>query len=87
MAFTQRHLLGLEGVSAADITAILDSASRNADRSQPRSLGDEALDLHRRYRGALAVAAKIPLKDELTLGVIATPGVASAKTLPRGAKE
>jgi aspartate carbamoyltransferase catalytic subunit len=27
MAFTQRHLLGLEGVSAADITAILDSAA------------------------------------------------------------
>jgi aspartate carbamoyltransferase catalytic subunit len=27
MAFTQRHLLGLEGVSAADITAILDTAA------------------------------------------------------------
>jgi aspartate carbamoyltransferase catalytic subunit len=27
MAFTQRHLLGLEGVSAADVTAILDTAA------------------------------------------------------------
>ncbi|HEV8198945.1 MAG TPA: malic enzyme-like NAD(P)-binding protein [Candidatus Polarisedimenticolia bacterium] len=42
----------------------------------PRSLGDEALDLHRRYRGALAIAAKLPLKDEMTLGIISTPGVA-----------
>jgi malate dehydrogenase (oxaloacetate-decarboxylating) len=57
-------------------TALLDSTSKHPERGQRRSLGDEALDLHRRYRGAIAVAAKIPLKDELTLGIIATPGVA-----------
>ncbi len=44
--------------------------------SEERSLGDEALDLHRRYRGAIETTSKIPLKDEHTLLVIATPGVA-----------
>jgi malate dehydrogenase (oxaloacetate-decarboxylating) len=57
-------------------TALVEHPARPAERGLPRSLGDEALDLHRRYRGALAVSAKLPLKDELTLGVIATPGVA-----------
>ena len=57
-------------------TALVECPSRPVERGLPRSLGDEALDLHRRYRGALAVSAKLPLKDELTLGVIATPGVA-----------
>src|SRR6185369_14096041 len=57
-------------------TALLEHPSRPVERGLPRSIGDEALDLHRRYRGALAIAAKLPLKDELTLGVIATPGVA-----------
>jgi len=58
-------------------TAFLDQPHRPADRSQPRTLGDEALDLHRRYRGALSVSSKLPLKDEVTLGVIASPGVAA----------
>jgi malate dehydrogenase (oxaloacetate-decarboxylating) len=40
-------------------------------------MGEEALELRRRYHGLLAVSAKLPLKDELTLGVIATPGVAA----------
>jgi malate dehydrogenase (oxaloacetate-decarboxylating) len=58
-------------------TALADSAARPADRGTPRSSGEEALELRRRYRGLLAVSAKVPLKDELTLGVIATPGVAA----------
>ena len=40
-----------------------------------KSLGDEALELHRRYRGAIEVVSKIPLKDEHTLLIIANPGV------------
>ncbi|MGH9749964.1 MAG: NAD(P)-dependent malic enzyme [Candidatus Polarisedimenticolia bacterium] len=44
--------------------------------SERRSLGDEALELHRRYRGAIEVRSKIPVKDEHTLLVIASPGVA-----------
>src|SRR5256885_9615481 len=36
---------------------------------------DEALELHRRYRGAIEVVSKIPLKDEHTLLIIANPGV------------
>jgi len=44
--------------------------------SESRTLGDEALELHRRYRGAIEVASKIPLKDEHTLLIIASPGVA-----------
>src|SRR5258707_365394 len=44
--------------------------------SERRTLGDEALELHRRYRGAIEVMSKIPLKDEHTLLVIAPPGVA-----------
>ncbi len=47
----------------------------SAYRSVERTLGDEALDLHRRYRGTIAVTSKVPLKDERTLGLIATPGV------------
>ena len=58
-------------------TAFLEQPQRVAERSQPRTLGEEALDLHRRYRGALSVASKLPLKDEVTLGVIASPGVAA----------
>jgi malate dehydrogenase (oxaloacetate-decarboxylating) len=58
-------------------TAVAEPAVRPAERGRPRSLGDEALDLHRRYRGALAIAGKLPLKDEMTLGVIASPGVAA----------
>ena len=48
----------------------------HAFTSEARSLGDEALELHRRYRGAIEVRSKIPVKDEHTLLVIATPGVA-----------
>src|SRR5438093_753870 len=44
--------------------------------SEERSLGDEALELHRRYRGAIETGSKIPLKDEHTLLIIASPGVA-----------
>ncbi len=44
--------------------------------SENRTLGDEALELHRRYRGAIEVQSKIPIKDEHTLLVIASPGVA-----------
>ncbi|HKN47798.1 MAG TPA: malic enzyme-like NAD(P)-binding protein [Candidatus Polarisedimenticolia bacterium] len=53
-------------------TALMDHALT----SERRTLGDEALELHRRYRGAIEVASKIPLKDEHMLLVIATPGVA-----------
>jgi malate dehydrogenase (oxaloacetate-decarboxylating) len=53
-------------------TALMD----HAFTSERRTLGDEALELHRRYRGAIEVASKIPLKDEHMLQVIATPGVA-----------
>jgi malate dehydrogenase (oxaloacetate-decarboxylating) len=48
----------------------------HAFTSEARSLGDEALELHRRYRGAIEVVSKIPLKDEHTLRIIASPGVA-----------
>jgi malate dehydrogenase (oxaloacetate-decarboxylating) len=48
----------------------------HAFSSEARSLGDEALELHRRYRGAIEVRSKIPIKDEHTLLVIASPGVA-----------
>jgi malate dehydrogenase (oxaloacetate-decarboxylating) len=44
--------------------------------SEEKSLGDEALDLHRRYRGTIETTGKIPLKDEHTLMIIASPGVA-----------
>ena len=57
-------------------TALLEPPARPGDRSAPRTLGDEALELHRRYRGAISVASKLPLKDEVTLGIIASPGVA-----------
>ena len=56
--------------------AFLEQAVRPAERSTPRMPGDEAFDLHRRYRGALSVSGKLPLKDEMTLGIIASPGVA-----------
>lgn len=58
-------------------TAFLEQPARPIERGQPRTLGDEALDLHRRYRGAISVTSKVPLKDEVTLGVIASPGVAA----------
>jgi malate dehydrogenase (oxaloacetate-decarboxylating) len=58
-------------------TACLEQPARPLEKSQPRTLGDEALDLHRRYRGAISVTSKVPLKDEVTLGVIASPGVAA----------
>ncbi|MBI1951843.1 MAG: NADP-dependent malic enzyme, partial [Acidobacteria bacterium] len=48
----------------------------HAFTSEERSLADEALDLHRRYRGTIETTGKIPLKDEHTLLVIASPGVA-----------
>jgi malate dehydrogenase (oxaloacetate-decarboxylating) len=44
--------------------------------SEAKSLADESLELHRRYRGAIEVVSKIPLKDEHTLLIIANPGVA-----------
>jgi len=47
----------------------------HAFTSDARSLADEALDLHRRYRGAIEITSKIPLKDEHTLLIIANPGV------------
>src|SRR6185295_413830 len=47
----------------------------HAFTKEAKSLGDEALELHRRYRGAIEVVSKIPLKDEHTLVVIANPGV------------
>lgn len=53
-----------------------DLVPRPSDRPLPRPV-DEALELHRRYHGAVAVSPKLPLKDELTLGIIATPGVAA----------
>ncbi len=43
---------------------------------RPRTLLEEALSLHRRYRGVIEVAAKFPVKDEHSLLVIASPGVA-----------
>ncbi|HKB06657.1 MAG TPA: malic enzyme-like NAD(P)-binding protein, partial [Candidatus Polarisedimenticolia bacterium] len=67
-AFVQertRHLV-YEGESAL---------VENTFTSEAKSLGDEALELHRRYRGAIEVVSKIPLKDEHTLVVIANPGV------------
>jgi malate dehydrogenase (oxaloacetate-decarboxylating) len=48
----------------------------HAFTSENRSLGDEALELHRRYRGAIEVTSKIPIKDEHSLLIIASPGVA-----------
>jgi malate dehydrogenase (oxaloacetate-decarboxylating) len=56
--------------------ALLEAPSRQGERGQPRSRGEESLELHRRYRGAVAVVSKLPLKDETTLGIIASPGVA-----------
>lgn len=44
-------------------------------RSVERTVGDQALELHRRYRGTIEMASKVPLRDERTLGLIATPGV------------
>ncbi len=60
-----RHLV-YEGESA-----LID----HAFTSETRSLADEALELHRRYRGAIEIVSKIPLKDEHTLLIIANPGV------------
>jgi malate dehydrogenase (oxaloacetate-decarboxylating) len=44
--------------------------------SEHKTLQDEALELRRRYHGAIEVVSKFPLKDEHTLLVIASPGVA-----------
>jgi len=41
--------------------------------SEQKSLGDEALELHRRYRGVIEIRSKVPLKDEHTLLIIASP--------------
>jgi len=60
-----RHLV-YEGESA-----LID----HAFTSEARSLADEALELHRRYHGAIEIVSKIPLKDEHTLLIIANPGV------------
>jgi malate dehydrogenase (oxaloacetate-decarboxylating) len=57
-------------------TALVETPSRAGERATPRSRGEESLEMHRRYRGALAVVSKLPLKDEMTLGIIASPGVA-----------
>jgi malate dehydrogenase (oxaloacetate-decarboxylating) len=54
-------------------TALVEHAFTHKERS----LAEEALELHRRYRGAIEVGSKIPLKDEHTLLIIATPGVAA----------
>jgi malate dehydrogenase (oxaloacetate-decarboxylating) len=53
-------------------TVLADHAAARTDRS----LGDRALDLHRRYRGVIEIVSKIPVKDEHTLLIIASPGVA-----------
>ncbi|HUD73322.1 MAG TPA: malic enzyme-like NAD(P)-binding protein [Dongiaceae bacterium] len=65
-----RHLI-YEGEAA-----FLEAPTRLAERAQPRSRGEESLDLHRRYRGVIGMVSKLPLKDEMTLGIIASPGVA-----------
>ncbi|MEK7283851.1 MAG: malic enzyme-like NAD(P)-binding protein, partial [Acidobacteriota bacterium] len=52
------------------------SLVEHAFTSEERSLADEALDLHRRYRGTIETISKIPLKDEHTLLIISSPGVA-----------
>ena len=44
--------------------------------SDKKSLQDEAMELRRRYHGAIEVVSKFPLKDEHTLLVMASPGVA-----------
>ena len=49
----------------------------HAFSSEQKSLGDEALELHRRYRGAIEIQSKIPVKDEHTLLIISNPGVAA----------
>jgi malate dehydrogenase (oxaloacetate-decarboxylating) len=58
---------------------IYEGAAALSDRSFSRreqGAADEALELHRRYRGAIEIASKVPLKDEHTLMIIASPGVA-----------
>jgi len=44
---------------------------------ETRSLAAESLELHRRYRGTIEIVSKLPVKDEHTLLVIASPGVAA----------
>jgi malate dehydrogenase (oxaloacetate-decarboxylating) len=44
---------------------------------ETRTLAEESLELHRRYRGVIEIVSKLPVKDEHTLLVIATPGVAA----------
>ncbi len=44
--------------------------------SEEKTLQDEALELRRRYHGAIEIVSKFPLKDEHTLLVMASPGVA-----------
>ena len=48
----------------------------HAFSAEDKSLQEEALELRRRYHGAIEVVSKVPLKDEHTLLVIASPGVA-----------
>ncbi len=47
-----------------------------AEEVPHESLGEESVRLHWRYHGAIAVKAKVSLRDERMLGIISTPGAA-----------
>ncbi|RDV84323.1 NAD(P)-dependent malic enzyme [Ammonifex thiophilus] len=41
------------------------------------ALAEEALELHRKYRGKIRVESKVPVKDKRDLSLVYTPGVAA----------
>jgi malate dehydrogenase (oxaloacetate-decarboxylating) len=45
------------------------------------SLGEESIELHERYHGAIDIKTTVSLRDERMLGIISTPGAAEVATL------
>ncbi len=90
MAFTQRHLLGLEGVSAADITAILDTAASFKEINErdikkvPTLRGKTVINLFyessTRTRTSFEIAAKRLSADTINVSA-SSSSVAKGETL------
>src|SRR5438477_9359579 len=90
MAFTQRHLLGLEGVPAAEITSILDTAASFKEISErdikkvPALRGKTVINLFyessTRTRTSFEIAAKRLSADTVNISA-STSSVSKGETL------
>lgn len=51
-----------------------------AEEHPGASLGEESIELHERYHGAIDIKTTVSLRDERMLGIISTPGAAEVAT-------